>query len=40
MALKGKIIYLPCVNDPKKVREGINEIIYLVRTQGLKPKPR
>jgi hypothetical protein len=32
----GKTIYLPSVYDPKKIREGILEIISLVQAQELK----
>lgn len=28
-------IYLPSVYDPKKVREGIIEILFLIKTQEL-----
>lgn len=33
MTLQGRVIYLPPMPDPKKVREGIREIIYLVQNQ-------
>lgn len=36
MATQGKTIYLPSVYDPKKVREGILEIISLVQAQELR----
>ena len=32
---QGKVIYLPSIYDPKKVREGILEILSLVKTQEL-----
>ena len=38
MAFQGKTIYLPSVYDPKKVREGIIEIINLLKTQELNDK--
>ncbi len=31
MAQKSKVIYLPSIYDPKKVREGILEILSLVK---------
>ena len=33
MTSLGKTIYLPSIYDPKKVREGILEILNLVKTQ-------
>ena len=38
MASQGKTIYLPSVYNPRKVREGIIEIINLVNTQELNAK--
>ncbi|HUU41872.1 MAG TPA: hypothetical protein VMW42_13125 [Desulfatiglandales bacterium] len=38
MASQGKTIYLPLVYNPRKVREGIIEIINLVNTQELNAK--
>ena len=35
MTSQGKVIYLPSIYDPKKVREGILEILSLVKTQEL-----
>ncbi len=36
MTPQGKTIYLPSIYDPKKVREGITEIINLVKMQEQK----
>jgi hypothetical protein len=33
MVPKGKVIYLPSIYDPKKVRVGILEILSLVKDQ-------
>ena len=38
MVTLGKTIYLPSLYDPKKIREGILEIISLVQEQELKAK--
>ena len=38
MKPQGRVIYLPSIPDPKKVRAGILEIIYLVQEQELKEK--
>ena len=38
MVTLGKTIYLPSVYDPKKIREGILEIISLVQEQELNAK--
>ena len=38
MVTLGKTIYLPSVYDPKKIREGILEIISLVQEQELNTK--
>ena len=38
MVTLGKTIYLPSVCDPKKIREGILEIISLVQAQELNAK--
>ena len=38
MVTLGKTIYLPSVYDPKKIREGILEIISLVHSQEMKTK--
>ena len=35
MTSQGKVIYLPSIYDPEKVREGILEILSLVKTQEL-----
>jgi hypothetical protein len=35
---KGKVIYLPAIYDPKKIREGILEILNLVKTRELDTK--
>lgn len=37
---KYTVIYLPSVYDPKKVREGIREILYCVETLALKDKAK
>ena len=34
----GKVIYLPSVYDPRKVREGILEILNLVKNQEFDAK--
>ena len=38
MTPQGRVIYLPPILDPKKIREGILEIISLVQEQELKAK--
>ena len=38
MTSQGKVIYLPSIYDPKKVREGILEILSLVKTYELDAK--
>lgn len=36
----GKVIYLPSIYDPKKVREGIREILSLVEIKELSDKAK
>ena len=37
---KPKVTYLPPIYDPKKIREGILELLSWAELQGLKDKPK